>query len=100
MIPILLLIQLTSGCVFTYVERSNQLTEQCRMQAMREYLSAVAFLVKTENCTANLQPLTAGPTPVVQFEVCKVDEDAPTVTLCASRHIDQEWRLHATCKVY
>ncbi len=78
------------------------------MQAVREYLNAVArvsftreaFLVKAENCTAYPQPFTAGSTPVIQFEVCKVDEDALTVTLCASRYIDQEWRLHATCKVY
>ncbi len=57
MIPILLLIQLTSGCVYTYIERSSQLKEQCKMQAVREYLNAVArvsflreaFRVKAEN---------------------------------------------------
>ncbi len=77
------------------------------MQAVREYLNVVArvsftreaFRLEAENCTANLQPFTAGSTPIIQFEVCKVDEDAPTVTLCLSRRIDQEWRLHATCKV-
>ncbi len=77
------------------------------MQALREFLNAVArvsftregFRVKAENCTANLQPFTAGSTSVIQFEVCKPDADAPTATLCLSKHIDQEWRLHATCKV-
>ncbi len=77
------------------------------MEAVREYLNAVArvsfrreaFQVKAENCTAYLQPFTAGSTTVIQFEVCKPDVDAPTVTLCASRHIDQDWRLHAICKV-
>ncbi len=75
------------------------MTEQCQMQAVREFLNAVArvsftreaFLVKAENCTANLQPFTAGSTPIIHFEVCKPEVDAPTVTLCASRHIDQEW---------
>ncbi len=77
------------------------------MQALREYLNAVArvsflrdaFRVKAENCTAHLQPFIGDSTPLIQFKVCKVDEDASIVTLCASRHIDQEWRLHATCKV-
>ncbi len=77
MILILLLIELTSGCVFTYIERSNQLKQQCKMQAVREYLNAVtrvsflseAFQVKAENCTANLQPFIGDSTPVIQFEV-------------------------------
>ncbi len=77
------------------------------MEAVREYLNAVArvsftreaFRVKAENCTANLQPFMVDSTAVIQFEVCKPDADAPTALLCLSRHIDQEWRLHATCKV-
>ncbi len=84
------------------------MAEQCKMQALRDYLNTVVrittymretFQVKTENCTAHLRPFMADSTPVIQFEACKPDEDAPTVTLCASRHIDHEWRLHATCKV-
>ncbi len=80
MILILLLIQLTRCCVFTYNVRSNLLTEQCKMEAMRDYLNAVlritnyikeTFQVKAENCTANLRPLIAGSRPLIQFEVCK-----------------------------
>ncbi len=77
------------------------------MEAVREYLNAVArvsflgeaFRVKAENCTANLQPFIDDSTHVIQFEVCKPDAVARNVTLCASRRIEQEWRLHATCKV-
>ncbi len=76
------------------------------MEAVREYLNAVARVnftreasrVKAENCTANLQPFIGDSTAVIQFEV-KQDENAPTALLCLSRRIDQEWRLHATCKV-
>ncbi len=107
MILILLLIRLTSCCVFTYIERRNQLTEQCKLEAVRGYLNAVArvsftrevFQVKAENCTAHLQPFMTDSTPLIQFEVCKQDEAAPTATLCLGNHIDDEWLLHASCKV-
>ncbi len=108
MIPILLLIQLTSCCVFTYKERSKQITEQCKMEAVRNYLNTVVkissyrremFHVKARNCTANLRPLIADSPSSFQFEVCKPDEDSPTATLCLSKHIDNEWMLHASCKV-
>ncbi len=108
MILIFLLIQLTSCCVFTYKERRNQMTEQCKMEAVRNYLNAVVkitsyrretFHVKAENCTANLRPLLVDSPPSFQFEVCKPDENAPTATLCLSKHIDNEWLLHASCKV-
>ncbi len=78
------------------------------MEAVRDYLNTVVritsltgetFQVRAGNCTANLQPFTVGSSPLIQFEVCKADEDAPTATLCLSKHIDNEWRLHAICKV-
>ncbi len=108
MLLIFLLIQLTSGCVFTYKEKSNQLAEQCKMQAMIEYLNTVGrittymgetFQVKAENCTAHLRSFMASSLPLIQFEVCKPEENAPTATLCFSNHIDNEWRLQAVCKV-
>ncbi len=107
MILFLLLVHLTSGCVFTYKEWSNQLTEQCKLEAVRGYLNAVArvsftrevFRVKADNCTANIQPFIGDSWPLIQFEVCKADDDAPTATLCLSKHIDNEWRLQAICKV-
>ncbi len=108
MMLILLLIQLTSACVFTYLGKRNQLTEKCMMQAVRGYLNTVvgissvireAFRVKAKNCTAHLRPFMAGSRPLVQFGICKQDENAPTVILCLSKHIDHEWRLHASCKV-
>ncbi len=108
MILFLLLIQVTSGCVLTYKERSNQLAEQCKMQALREYLNTVArittyiretFQVKAEDCTEQLRSFMAGSRPLIKFEVCKPDEDAPSATLCLSKHIVDEWHLHAICKV-
>ncbi len=77
------------------------------MEAVRGYLNAVArasftrevFRVKAGNCTAHIRPFMAGSRPLIQFEVCKADEDAPTTTLCLSKHIDNEWRLQAICKV-
>ncbi len=84
------------------------MAEQCKMEALREYLNTVArittymretFQVKTENCTAHLRPFMAGSRPLIQFGVCKPDEDIPTATLCLSKHIVDEWRLHAICKV-
>ncbi len=108
MILIFLLIQLTSGCVFTYKERRNQLTEQCKMEAVRDYLNTVVritgltgetFQVRAEDCTVKIQPFIGDSRPLIQFEACKADEDAPTATLCLSKHIDNEWRLHAICKV-
>ncbi len=108
MILILLLIQLTSGCVFTNIARRNQLTEQCKLEALRGYLNAIArvsftrvkFRVKAGNCTAHLRPFMPDSTPLIHFEVYKADEDAPTATLCLSKHIDNEWLLHAICKVF
>ncbi len=84
------------------------MAEQCKMQALREYLNTVArittymretFQVRAEDCTANIQSFIGDSWPLIQFEACKADEDAPTATLCLSKHIDNEWRLHAICKV-
>ncbi len=67
------------------------------MQALREYLNTVArimreymremFQVKAENCTAHLRPFMVGSQPLIHFEVCKQGENAPTATLCLSKHI-------------
>ncbi len=83
------------------------MTEQCKLEAVRGYLNAVArvsftrevFRVKAGNCTAHLRPFMADSTPLIHFEICKQGENAPTVTLCLSRHIDNEWLLQASCKV-
>ncbi len=84
------------------------MTEQCKMQALREYLNTVprittymreTFQVRAEDCTTNIQPFIGDSWPLIHFEVCKQDENAPTVTLCLSRRIDNEWRLQAICKV-
>ncbi len=77
------------------------------MEAVRDYLNAVvritfkreAFQVQTDNCTANLRPFMVDSPSLIQFEVCKVDVEAPTATLCLCKHITNEWLLHASCKV-
>ncbi len=106
MILILFLIHLTSSCA-TSTEGNNHLVEQCKMQALRDYLNTVvrisfrtgAFKAETGNCTATLKSTIPDSSVPTEFGICEAEEASRCATLCLSRYVNNGWILQTRCNV-